>query len=565
MRMTHLRPSSLLFSIFCILMVIFILVPWSSVAQAESSIPQTDQTTLSPLVSPNPSVTDPRYISGFGADNAYTVFYEDRNDTAGCAYGSWIYFNQTTSGPLGFSSTSTRTDICDTHFVVKNWPITISGLGAYSYRGWGSVGNDPNHTFYVSNNLVNWTRIYYGAGMFSDPSNIMSGETIDYGFHDIVQINGNYIGFVESAGGHTYIAWSDNGDEHWTITGKVGGSAASDGPLNLSFTSDGPIPTGNFLLMMVNGQLVYGKLMVPGNHSGAFLAINKAAAQAATPVQAEAAFMNPANWTWSNGSTGLPASNNAVLLNTLSSGGHTIQEVFSVPTSNPQSDNVILFTAKYASGGFNYGLGCAASSSECLVVVPSNPSQSVSAAIEPTQTLLASAQLPIPVTGFAPGQVTHLQPRSSIKAYTGLNIRLYIPALQINQEIVGVPQANAQWDVSWLGNDIGYLYGSAFPTWNGNSVLTGHVYNSDGTPGIFINLDKMAWGDQINIQMAGQNYVFEVRKIKTVNASENSYVFKHETSPWLTLVTCKGFDESSGEYLYRTVVKAVLVKIQPVE
>jgi LPXTG-site transpeptidase (sortase) family protein len=392
--------------------------------------------------------------------------------------------------------------------------------------------------------------------MFSDPSNIMLGETINYGFHDIVRLNDNYMGFVESAGGNTYIAWSDNGDDVWTIITKVGGSEGSDLPLSLSFTSAGPIPTGNFLLMYLNGQLVYGKLMVPGNRSGAYLAINAAAAQAATPALAEAAFLNPVNWTWQDGSTGLPGSGNAVLLSTLGSGGHDIREVFSAPTSSPQSDNVVLYTANFAGSSASRGIGCASSSAACLVVVPPAPTSI-------PITSAAAANLPIPLTGFAPDQESQLS--TSKPQYQGMDLHLIIPSLKIDQEIVGVSQEAGSWDVSWLGDKVGYLNGTAFPTWNGNSVLTGHVYNADGLPGVFIRVDDLKWGDQIIIRLSDQNYVYEVRQLKTVSPSNSAFVFKHEDQPWLTLVTCKGFDESTKSYQYRTVVKAVLVKIEPIE
>ena len=555
-RNAWLKPIALIFTLILTLSISFSVF-------AEASVPQTDQTPTTPLSSPSGLSSYPRYISGFGSDNSYTVFYEDRNDTAGCSYGSRIYYNQTTSGAFGFSATGTATDICDTHLIVKNWPITIPGYGSYSYRAWGAVDNNPYHTFYVSNNLVNWTRVFYGTNMFSDPSNIMLGETINYGFHDIVQLNNNYMGFVESAGGNTYIAWSDVGEDQWTIVAKVGGSESSDLPLSLSFTTAGPIPTGNFLLMYVDSQLVYGKLMVPGNRSGAYLAINSEAAQAATPALAEAAFIDPANWTWQDGTTGLPGSNNAVLLNTYSSGGHDIREVFSAPTSSPRSDNVIMYTASFASGSVSHGIGCASSSAECLVVLPPDPTD-VPPDLEPTPIVFQSLSLlPIPLTGFAPGKISQQtlpEPR-----YQDLDLHLVIPSIGINEKIVGVSQDNGSWDVSWLGESVGYLNGTAFPTWNGNSVLTGHVYNSDGLPGIFANLEDLKWGEQVIIQFSNQNYVFEVRQVKTINPTNSAYVFEHEDQPWLTLVTCKGYNEETESYQYRTVVKAVLIKIEPIK
>jgi LPXTG-site transpeptidase (sortase) family protein len=125
---------------------------------------------------------------------------------------------------------------------------------------------------------------------------------------------------------------------------------------------------------------------------------------------------------------------------------------------------------------------------------------------------------------------------------------------------VGVPKKNGTWNVSWLGNQAGWLAGTAFPSWSGNSVLTGHVYNSNGLPGPFVNLNKLKYGDQIIIHAYGQNYIFEVRSDEVVEPNDKS-VLKHEEKPWLTLVTCKDYDEKTNTYKKRVVVRAVLVKV----
>lgn len=41
------------------------------------------------------------------------------------------------------------------------------------------------------------------------------------------------------------------------------------------------------------------------------------------------------------------------------------------------------------------------------------------------------------------------------------------------------------------------------------------------------------------------------------------HVLKHEEKPWLTLVTCKDYDEKSGTYRNRVVVRAALVWVDP--
>jgi hypothetical protein len=53
------------------------------------------------------------------------------------------------------------------------------------------------------------------------------------------------------------------------------------------------------------------------------------------------------------------------------------------------------------------------------------------------------------------------------------NLQLEIPDFGFQSEIVGV---SSDWDVTWLGDSVGYLPGTAFPTWSGNTAIAGHVY-----------------------------------------------------------------------------------------
>ena len=166
-------------------------------------------------------------------------------------------------------------------------------------------------------------------------------------------------------------------------------------------------------------------------------------------------------------------------------------------------------------------------------------------------------------TGFQPGIVNRLPEQPSEKAYTKSELRIEIPKLGIDQEIVGVPQSDTGWDVSWLGNDVGYLQGTAFPTWAGNSVLTGHVTGADGQPGILADLGTLGWGDQIIVHAFGQKYIYEVRTVNLWSSPDSTRVIgKHEELPWLTLITCRGYDEKSDEYRWRTVVRAVQVSVE---
>jgi LPXTG-site transpeptidase (sortase) family protein len=165
----------------------------------------------------------------------------------------------------------------------------------------------------------------------------------------------------------------------------------------------------------------------------------------------------------------------------------------------------------------------------------------------------------LPETGFAPHRITDLS-RVPRETYLQTKIILEIPSLGVNIPIVGVPRQNGEWNVSWLGRQAGWLEGSAFPSWNGNSVLTSHVYLSNGLPGPFVNLNKLRYGDRIIVHAFGQKYTFEVQT-NTIVEPDDASALRHEESAWLTLVTCKDYDEKTNAYRKRVVVRAVLVSV----
>jgi LPXTG-site transpeptidase (sortase) family protein len=174
----------------------------------------------------------------------------------------------------------------------------------------------------------------------------------------------------------------------------------------------------------------------------------------------------------------------------------------------------------------------------------------------------ASVPTLLPNTGFAPGQMTRLPEQPTERAFVTANdIWLEIPAQGIQMDIVGVPKVDGEWDVSWLGNRAGWLNGTAFPTTDGNSVITGHVYLPNGQPGPFLDLRNLRWGDQIIVHSAGQRYVYEVRSNTRVVA-EDLTALRHEERPWVTLVTCQGYNPADNSYAYRTVVRAVLLRVE---
>lgn len=168
----------------------------------------------------------------------------------------------------------------------------------------------------------------------------------------------------------------------------------------------------------------------------------------------------------------------------------------------------------------------------------------------------------LPDTGFAPGQTTLLPIQPEDKQYQDMDdLWIEVPSIDSAMNITNVPVIDGNWDVTWLGDQIGYLDGTAFPTLAGNTVLTGHNYLPNGLPGPFNKLDTLGYGDQIIIHAWGQKHIYEVRDTGLVS-SWNKKPLRSSDYDMLTLLTCKGFDEISDSYRYRVVVQAVLVSIE---
>jgi len=131
----------------------------------------------------------------------------------------------------------------------------------------------------------------------------------------------------------------------------------------------------------------------------------------------------------------------------------------------------------------------------------------------------------------------------------------------VNAPVVGVQLESGSWDVSWLQNQVGWLNGTAYPTWTGNSVLMGHTVNAVGGPSVFSNLKGLNSGEFIFVYDKGYRYTYKVESNKSVRPNDIS-VLKHEEKAYLTLITCDVYDEKAETYLRRIVVRAVLVDVR---
>ena len=194
---------------------------------------------------------------------------------------------------------------------------------------------------------------------------------------------------------------------------------------------------------------------------------------------------------------------------------------------------------------------CAIKSSQDIVTIAEPP-----AAI--------SAESNLPKTGFQPGVITKLPIKPNEKAYTNYgDLTLEIPSLKAFMPIVGVPKSDNSWDVTYLGKNAGYLNGTAFPTWVGNSVITAHVWDAQNQPGPFANIKQLRYGDQIKIRAFGGVYTYEVRESKLLWPSQSEIALMHkEDHSWITLLTCEDYSVLWNTYTFRRMVRAVVVDIQ---
>ncbi|MCK5794647.1 MAG: Ig-like domain repeat protein [Anaerolineales bacterium] len=166
----------------------------------------------------------------------------------------------------------------------------------------------------------------------------------------------------------------------------------------------------------------------------------------------------------------------------------------------------------------------------------------------------------LPDTGFPPSRQSPLPIQKESESFSSLGFRIVIPKLNKDLEIVGVPLQSDEWKVDWLGNSVGYLEGTAFPTWQGNTLLTGHVYLQSGLPGPFININQLSYGDLIQIEAWDLKYIYSVIE-KRILDPISLEAYQHSERDIVTLITCRDFDPTSGLYTHRTMIRAVLIYI----
>jgi LPXTG-site transpeptidase (sortase) family protein len=144
--------------------------------------------------------------------------------------------------------------------------------------------------------------------------------------------------------------------------------------------------------------------------------------------------------------------------------------------------------------------------------------------------------------------------------------QISIPALKLTADLQAVPWTGVDWDISGLGQNVGWLEFTASPGEDGNSVLIGHLDMAGGRAGPFDYLTLLRARDEIAIRLGDTRYVYQVSHLYLLGPNE-TWVLDAKAPSQLTLVTClRGtWDEKKGAYQKRLAVTSHLVKTEPVK
>lgn len=166
-------------------------------------------------------------------------------------------------------------------------------------------------------------------------------------------------------------------------------------------------------------------------------------------------------------------------------------------------------------------------------------------------------EMALPHTGFSTRRLTAIREQPAELAYSSLDIQLQVPLLDVNTEVVKVPDEANGWAVEWLGNQAGLLEGSALPG-EGISYIAAHNHLNAKEAGPFLFIRDLKENDRIFIRNAnGDLMEFSVFANELYGPDDFTLVQQkaQEYEKTLVLITCEN-ESADGGYLNRRVVFA---------
>jgi LPXTG-site transpeptidase (sortase) family protein len=205
---------------------------------------------------------------------------------------------------------------------------------------------------------------------------------------------------------------------------------------------------------------------------------------------------------------------------------------------------------------------------------PHTPAASSPAATGPVATVPATAAgqvvltpvTPLPPTTPSPRATHYVEPTFPAVLPTVVPTtppELVIPDLDIDQPIVPVAIQDGIWDLSQLGEQVGWLTTTGqHPEGELAVALVGHVNIALGHPGPFVNLKQLELYDQVIYRANGVDYVYSVQGFEKVepDAVDQLYV---PDGKRLLLVTCSDWSYFWSHYARRLIVTAKLLDSVP--
>ena len=161
----------------------------------------------------------------------------------------------------------------------------------------------------------------------------------------------------------------------------------------------------------------------------------------------------------------------------------------------------------------------------------------------------------LPATGFSSVRPTALSEQPAALRYEPVRMRLMLPTLEEDIELVTLPREGNTWAADWLGADAGILEGSDIPG-RGMAVIAAHNTLNDTTYGPFAMLATMEKGDRIFITGGdGELLSFEVYANELVEPDGLAAIEALAEENALVLLTCEN-EAIGGGYLNRRAVFA---------
>ena len=348
----------------------------------------------------------------------------------------------------------------------------------------------------------------------------------------------------------------------FTVTVSTGtGSGSLE--LRLSTAQNIEDLSGNSLGPVTVASQAYNIDRIPVTLSAATLQMNLIAPTAVINVQFSEAVFDPAGNTNTDDVTN---PNNYLLLQTgtdgvyntaTCAGGVSAQDV-RIPVNSVVYNNATFTAALNVNNGVALATGsyrliiCGTTSINDLAGNPLNGGSD--AQIDMIVWNQQTYPNPLPQTGIS----SAFGDAKGLAATQATGRFLNIPSLGVHTEMVLVPFKDNNWDITWLGDKVGVLFGQADLSNIGNTVVTGHNWDYGNIPGPFLRLEELMIGDLITIETEEGVYTFSVTENLVVDQYDFDAVFVSVEEPTITLMTCDGYDAATRTFTQRRVVRAVL-------